>query len=126
MMSSNELVISWIDLDDNNIQEENLEEVGEMWHSPNNQELPSNSNSYIPKNIYDTSQWNYTDIKLKDLLIEKGPIRILDINFSKHKHLRHFSTIHYKQKLANGEKHEKKMVLKIWIKFLIFVVYYLV
>lgn len=48
---------------------------------------------------------------MRDLLVEKGPIRIIDINFPKDKHLRHFPTTHDVQKLANGEKHEKKLLI---------------
>jgi len=110
--SSNEQVTNQIELDYNNIWEENLEEVGEKWDIvSNNQELLSNLNSCIPKNIYDPSQWNNIDTKLRDLLVEKGPIRMSDINFPKDKHWRHFSTTHYIQKLANGEKHERKWLI---------------
>ncbi|XP_059290873.1 uncharacterized protein LOC132044404 [Lycium ferocissimum] len=107
--SSNEQITNRVELDDNNIHEENLEEVTEKPDTvPKNQELLNDLDNCICKNIYDPSQWNTVDTKLRDLLVEKGPIRITDINFPKDNLSRHFSTTHYIQILANGERHERK------------------
>ncbi|PON35871.1 Zinc finger, TTF-type [Parasponia andersonii] len=63
----------------------------------------------IPLNIFDSGRWeNIIDSKLRDLLVEKGPILENNINFPKDKNFRHFSTIHYIQKLSNGETHDRK------------------
>ncbi|XP_059277622.1 uncharacterized protein LOC132031704 [Lycium ferocissimum] len=110
--SSNEQVTNRVELDDNNIQEENIEEVNERSDIvPETQKLLNNLNNCIPKNLNDPSQWDTIDTKLRDLLVEKGPIRITDINFPKDKYSRHFSTTRYIQKLANGERHERKWLV---------------
>ena len=57
---------------------------------------------------YDPSQWENTDTKLKDLLVEKGPIRDNDLNFPIDKDRRHFSTTFYFLKLSNGEKFDRR------------------
>ncbi|XP_060190698.1 uncharacterized protein LOC132619957 [Lycium barbarum] len=109
--SSNEQVTNIVELDDNKIQEKNLEEVTQKSDIvPENQKLLNDLNNCIPKNIYDPSQWDTVDTKLRDLLVEKGPIRITDINFPKDKFSRHFSTRHI-QKLANGERHDRKCLV---------------
>lgn len=94
-------------------EEEEREEISEKSNvdSQENQELINELNNYTSKNIYDPSQWNNVDTKLRDLLVEKGPIRIIDTCFPKDKDLRHFSTTHYFQKLANGEKHERRWLV---------------
>ena len=40
-------------------------------------------------------QWKTIDIKLRDLLVENGPIRVDYLNFPIGKNSRHFSTTHY-------------------------------
>jgi len=71
----------------------------------------SRQNDHNIKNIYDPSQWEDIDTKFKHLLVEKGPIRIIDIDFPKDKYPRHFSISYYIQKLSNGEKHERRWLI---------------
>ncbi|KAK4738398.1 hypothetical protein R3W88_002095 [Solanum pinnatisectum] len=102
-----------VELDnDINQKEEEGEEISEKSNvdSQENQELINELNNHTPKNIYDPSQWNIV-AKLRDLLVEKGPIKITDTCFPKDKFLRHFSTTHYFQKLANGERHERRWLV---------------
>ena len=50
----------------------------------NNLEENENNNdtlNYIPSNIYDSGNWKNIDTKLRDLLVERGPIRDNDIIF---------------------------------------------
>ncbi|KAM3731731.1 hypothetical protein ACB098_11G004400 [Castanea mollissima] len=84
-----------------NEAQNNLEERENINDQPN----------YIPTNIFDPSQWKTIDIKLRDLLVENGPIRVDDLNFPIDKNSRHFSTTHYIRKLPNGEKHDRKWLL---------------
>ena len=50
--------------------------------------------NYIPSNIYDPGNWKNIDT-LRDLLVERGPIRDNDIIFPRGDDTRQFSTIHY-------------------------------
>ena len=67
--------------------------------------------SYISENIYDLSQWKNIDAKVRDLLVERGPIRDYDLEFPKDENNRHFSTIHYIRKLPNGEKYDRRKLV---------------
>ncbi|KAL4597957.1 hypothetical protein ACB092_11G025900 [Castanea dentata] len=67
--------------------------------------------NYIPSNIYDLGNWKNIDTKLRDLLVERGPIRDNDIVFPRGDDIRHFSTIHYTRILSNGEKHDRKWLV---------------
>jgi len=48
---------------------------------------------------------------LRDLLVEKGHIKVIDMDFPKDKYSRHFSSSNYIQKLPNGEKNERKWLI---------------
>ena len=61
---------------------------------------------------------------MRDLLIEKDPIRIDDIDFPKDEFSRYFSIIYYIQKLINGEKHERKWLVYSKDLDIVFYFYY--
>ena len=67
--------------------------------------------NYIPSNIYDPVNWKNIDTKLRDLLVERGPIRDNDIILPWGDDTRHFSTIHYTWILSNEEKHDRKWLV---------------
>ncbi|XP_060968116.1 uncharacterized protein LOC115717702 [Cannabis sativa] len=58
----------------------------------------------------DPGRWKNLDNKLIDLLVEKGPIRLSDIEFPKDDG-RRFSTYHYTRNLSNGEQHDRKWLV---------------
>ncbi|KAL8245965.1 hypothetical protein R6Q59_007181 [Mikania micrantha] len=80
---------------------------------PNDEPLPNRepNDEQIPLNIYDPSKWNNISVNLRDLLVEKGPVKIYDFNFPKDEHSRSFTSTLYMQKLPNGEKYERKWLI---------------
>ncbi|XP_038715872.1 zinc finger MYM-type protein 1-like [Tripterygium wilfordii] len=73
--------------------------------------LPISDKEFGPLNIYDPGNWDNINQKFRDLLIEKGPIRILDIYFGVDHLGRHFSSNHYERVLLNGEKQDRKWLV---------------
>jgi hypothetical protein len=75
-----------------------------------NEHIIDVSNSIVT-NIYDPGQWKNIDAKLRDLLVENGPIRYNTIDFPRNENSRHFSNTYYIRKLSNGEQHSRKWLV---------------
>jgi len=95
---------------DNKFDSQTHDSNSNLQTQDNDNEIARQNDSII-KNIYDPSQWEDIDTKLRDLLVEKCHIRITDIDFPKDKYSRHFSISYYIQKLSNGEKHERRWLI---------------
>ncbi|XP_062028845.1 uncharacterized protein LOC133744818 [Rosa rugosa] len=66
----------------------------------------------VNTNIFDPSQWKNIDANLRNLLVEKGPIRHKDLDFPKDEKSRHFASKHYTCRSLNGEIRER-----IWLVY---------
>ncbi|XP_058778632.1 uncharacterized protein LOC131652705 [Vicia villosa] len=104
-------------------ENENVDLVEELnsLDEVNNLENHENTNSDLlieeldsvdtTKNICDPSQWTNISTNLRDFLVEKGPLKVIDIDFPKDESSRHFSSSFYIKKLSNGEKRERRWLI---------------
>ncbi|XP_020249208.1 zinc finger MYM-type protein 1-like [Asparagus officinalis] len=61
-------------------------------------------------NVDNPANWGNIDKKLRDLLVERGPKRVV-INFPRDIEGRHFSSAHYTRQWLNGEKHDRRWLI---------------
>ncbi|CAN6718985.1 unnamed protein product [Malus baccata var. baccata] len=62
-------------------------------------------------NIYDPKVWDILNAEMRDLLIEKGPIRGTNFTYPKDKLSRKFSSHYYGRKLRTGEIYDRKWLV---------------
>ncbi|KAI8543630.1 hypothetical protein RHMOL_Rhmol08G0233400 [Rhododendron molle] len=106
-----------------NEKEESADLGGEAYHcmneSSNENSSGVNQNEDLnvecaPSDIDDPSNWYKIDQKLRDLLVERGPVRRDgDANFPKDgdEKSKHFSSVHYICHLPNEDKHDRKWLV---------------
>jgi len=61
--------------------------------------------------IFDPRTWGSLDNRRMDILIEKGPVREMDLQFPNDPTSRHFSYAYYSRKLTNGEIVDRKWLV---------------
>ncbi|KAL9162552.1 hypothetical protein ABFS82_07G097900 [Erythranthe guttata] len=71
------------------------------------------NNEQVSLKLNDPANWDKLDRKRIDLIVERGPIRDVDVDFEYplDGSYRHFSNVHYVRQLPNGEKHERKWLV---------------
>ncbi|KAG6407688.1 hypothetical protein SASPL_130685 [Salvia splendens] len=103
-------LIAEVEINEENSNEENL-------HTENPNGTASGEPSLHTENsdgllsIFDPSTWENLDNVKRDLLIEKGPVRELNLEFPKDAIGRHFSYAFYSRKLPNNEVVDRKWLL---------------
>ncbi|XP_074305332.1 uncharacterized protein LOC141640427 [Silene latifolia] len=75
----------------------------------NESNVPNISNSFI--DIYDPMDWANLDNKTRDIIIKKGPIRKLNIDYPLDDNNRHFKDDYFSKKMNNGEISDRKWLV---------------
>ncbi|XP_024016126.1 zinc finger MYM-type protein 5-like [Eutrema salsugineum] len=85
---------------------ENDEEEEVVYQSENKKE-------HISEDMFDPGNWRNVDTRLRELLVEKGPVARLpsDYQFPKDANGKHFSHACYIRVMANGEKVDRKWLV---------------
>ncbi|KAF7110839.1 hypothetical protein CFC21_110913 [Triticum aestivum] len=102
--SDENLVEENVDIDDST----NLRGHENVFDTENPKEDEHKSSSL---DIYDPRTWEILDNKSRDILIEKGPTRDLNLVYHPDDNGRHFSNAYYSRNLSNGEVSDRKWLV---------------
>ena len=101
-----------------NVNERHNEEINPSENEEDNeignedtQNVGASEKACFPFNIDDPGNWNKTDRNIRELLVEKGPKREVNVIFPKDDFGRCFSSKHYLRDLPNGEKQDRKWLV---------------
>jgi hypothetical protein len=92
-----------VDVNDDSAEEDNLQP------SPDARNGDEQDHSLL--SLYDPRTWDNLDNCKRDILIEKGPVRELGLEFRKDDLGRHFSYAYYSRNLANSEVTDRKWLV---------------
>ncbi|PNT61917.1 hypothetical protein BRADI_5g22988v3 [Brachypodium distachyon] len=88
---------------DGNVDKANISDEG------NDANIADNINNSTQPDIFDPRTWDALDLKMIDILLQKGPKRDLSIQYGpKDKLNRRFSALSYNRVLPNGEKCDRE------------------
>jgi hypothetical protein len=97
-----------LNVDKNNVSDsENLANLS----GANGQSGSADQPSFYTYHIYDPKNCDKLDSNVRDILVEKGPIREEGLEFPLDDAARHFSYAHYHRKLSNGEVNDRKRLV---------------
>ncbi|XP_042387840.1 zinc finger MYM-type protein 5-like [Zingiber officinale] len=94
-----------------NEERENLSEHENALNRIDNENIDIDEQFISSLDIYDPRNWDNLDNNARDILVEKGPIREMNIIYPLDDTSRHFSCAHYSRHLSNGEIKDRKWLV---------------